>query len=77
MFRETAETFGKPELVPPFLTCTDIFYIYTVYFYTQGIAIPGQNLVSEYRNKKLVYYQLSIVCSQNTERYTPEGICIP
>ena len=23
------------------------------------------------------YYQLSIVCSQNTERYTPEGIRIP
>ena len=23
------------------------------------------------------YYQLSIVCSQNTERYTPEGIRFP
>ena len=23
MFLETAETFGKPQLVPPFLTCTD------------------------------------------------------
>ena len=24
----------------------------------------------------IVYYQLSIVCSQNMERYTPEGIRI-
>ena len=35
MFQETTETFGKPQLVPPFLTCTDTI------IYTQGIAIPG------------------------------------
>ena len=35
--------------------------------------VPGISMLK----RTPVYYQLSIVCSQNTERYTPEGIRIP
>ena len=35
MFQETTETFGKPQLVPPFLTCTDSLNLYPGYSYTR------------------------------------------
>ena len=36
-----------------------------------------QSCTPHYLNDSTGYYQLSIVCSQNTERYTPEESVFP
>ena len=35
MFQETTETFGNPQLLPPFSTCTDSLNLYPGYSYTR------------------------------------------
>ena len=56
MFQETTETFGKPQLIPPFLTYTNSLNLYPRYSYTR--FEPGTGIKSWY---SYTWYKLILV----------------